>query len=180
MVSSTNPYGRILGFLDRSRYDFFQVAPQLYSRGWVDPVPDPLLFFVVPGIEPGASGSVARNSLYGFASWTNYLSAFLQAIWKTPSGIRNHSEMLINVSILWTFDTLLYVSTLGQIFDTSESYWAEGEAPEVSQLMRRKLLEIYKTPWFITRELFALGLHMCPCGTKSDHPPLQILYAFIR
>jgi hypothetical protein len=33
---------------------FYQVAPQLYSRGWVDPVPDPLLFFlVVPGIEPG-------------------------------------------------------------------------------------------------------------------------------
>jgi hypothetical protein len=32
-VSVTNPYGRILGFLDRSRYYFFQVAPQLYSRG---------------------------------------------------------------------------------------------------------------------------------------------------
>jgi hypothetical protein len=33
---------------------FYQVAPQLYSRGWVDPVPDQLLFFlVVPGIEPG-------------------------------------------------------------------------------------------------------------------------------
>jgi hypothetical protein len=36
---------RILGFLDRSRYFFFQVAPQLYSRGWVDPVLGPLLFF---------------------------------------------------------------------------------------------------------------------------------------
>jgi hypothetical protein len=33
VVSVTNPYGRILGFLDRSRYYFFQVAPQLYSRG---------------------------------------------------------------------------------------------------------------------------------------------------
>jgi hypothetical protein len=33
---------------------FYQVAPQLYSRDWVDPVPDPLFFFflVVPGIEP--------------------------------------------------------------------------------------------------------------------------------
>jgi hypothetical protein len=31
------------GFLDRSRYFFIQVAPQLSSRGWVDPVPDPLL-----------------------------------------------------------------------------------------------------------------------------------------
>jgi hypothetical protein len=33
VVSVTNPYGRILGFLDRSRYYFFQVAPKLYSRG---------------------------------------------------------------------------------------------------------------------------------------------------
>jgi hypothetical protein len=33
VVSVTDPHGRILGFLDRSRYFFFQVAPQLYSRG---------------------------------------------------------------------------------------------------------------------------------------------------
>jgi CBS-domain-containing membrane protein len=32
VVSVTDPYGRILGFLDRSRYFFFQVAPQWYSR----------------------------------------------------------------------------------------------------------------------------------------------------
>jgi hypothetical protein len=30
VVSVTNPYGRILGFLDGSRYFFFQVAPKLY------------------------------------------------------------------------------------------------------------------------------------------------------
>jgi hypothetical protein len=33
VVNATAPYGRILGFLDRGRYYFFQVAPQLYSRG---------------------------------------------------------------------------------------------------------------------------------------------------
>jgi hypothetical protein len=33
VVSVTNPYGRILGFLDRSHYYCFQVAPQLYSLG---------------------------------------------------------------------------------------------------------------------------------------------------
>jgi CBS-domain-containing membrane protein len=33
VVSVTDPYGRILGFLDRSRYFLFQIAPQLYSRG---------------------------------------------------------------------------------------------------------------------------------------------------
>jgi hypothetical protein len=31
-----------LGYLDRGRYFSFQVAPQLYLRGWVGPVPDPL------------------------------------------------------------------------------------------------------------------------------------------
>jgi hypothetical protein len=33
VVSVTDPYGRIFGFLDRGRYFFYQVAPQLYSRG---------------------------------------------------------------------------------------------------------------------------------------------------
>jgi hypothetical protein len=37
VVSVTDPYCRILGFLNRRRYFFFQVAPHLYSRGWVDP-----------------------------------------------------------------------------------------------------------------------------------------------
>jgi hypothetical protein len=31
VVSVTDPYGCILGFLDLSRYYFFQIAPQLYS-----------------------------------------------------------------------------------------------------------------------------------------------------
>jgi hypothetical protein len=31
------------GFLDRSHYISIQVAPQLSSQGWGDPVPDPLL-----------------------------------------------------------------------------------------------------------------------------------------
>jgi hypothetical protein len=33
VVSMTDPYCRILGFLDRSRYFSFEVAPQLYSGG---------------------------------------------------------------------------------------------------------------------------------------------------
>jgi hypothetical protein len=48
---SLRPYSR---FSRQEPLLFYQVAPQLYSRGWVDPVPDLLLFFlVVPGIEPG-------------------------------------------------------------------------------------------------------------------------------
>jgi hypothetical protein len=63
VVSVTVTYGRILGFLDRSRYYFFQVAPHLYSRGWVDPVPDPLLLRKSgrAGNRTRASRSVART-----------------------------------------------------------------------------------------------------------------------
>jgi hypothetical protein len=43
MVSATYLHSHILGFLDRCHYFFFQVAPQLYSWDWVDPIPDPLL-----------------------------------------------------------------------------------------------------------------------------------------
>jgi hypothetical protein len=58
------PYGRILGFLNRSRYFFLQVAPQLYPWGWVNPVPDPLLLRNSGSAGNGTrtSGSVARNS----------------------------------------------------------------------------------------------------------------------
>jgi hypothetical protein len=64
VVSATDPYGHILGFLDQSHYGFFQVAPELYSRGLVNPVPDPLLLSLTgsAGNRARASGSVARNS----------------------------------------------------------------------------------------------------------------------
>jgi hypothetical protein len=46
---------------------FYQVAPQLYSRGWMDPVPDPLLFFSGgAGNRTRASGSVAKNFLASY------------------------------------------------------------------------------------------------------------------
>jgi hypothetical protein len=65
MVSVTDSYGRIIGLLDRSRYFFVQVAPQLYSRGWVDAVPDPLFLRKSGSAENRTwrtSGSVTRNS----------------------------------------------------------------------------------------------------------------------
>jgi hypothetical protein len=64
VVSVTDHHTRNLRFLGWSRYFFFQVAPQLYSRGWVDPIPDPLLLrkFGSAGNWTWTSGSVARNS----------------------------------------------------------------------------------------------------------------------
>jgi hypothetical protein len=61
----TDPYGSVSGFLDRSRYYFFQVAPRLhtYEAKWT---PFQTHYFsenlVAPGIETRASGFAARNS----------------------------------------------------------------------------------------------------------------------
>jgi hypothetical protein len=64
VVSVTNPYVLILGFLDRSRCYFFHEAPQLYSWGWVDSVTDPPLLRKSgsAGNRTRTSGSAARNS----------------------------------------------------------------------------------------------------------------------
>jgi hypothetical protein len=56
MVSATDPLAVNLSFQDRSRYFFIQVAPQLSSRGCVDPVPDPLLLR-----KSGSAGNRTRN-----------------------------------------------------------------------------------------------------------------------
>jgi hypothetical protein len=55
VVSVTDPYCLILDLLDRSRYLFFHVVPQLYSEAeWI---PFQTHYFsenlVAPGIEPG-------------------------------------------------------------------------------------------------------------------------------
>jgi hypothetical protein len=63
VVNVADPYGRNVDSLDRSHHFFFQVAPQLCSRGRVDPVPDPLLRKSgSAGNRTWTSGSVKRNS----------------------------------------------------------------------------------------------------------------------
>jgi hypothetical protein len=61
VVSATDPDGRVLGFLDRSRYFFFQVGLHeaeytLFQTSYFSEN------VVAPGIKPGNIGSVARNS----------------------------------------------------------------------------------------------------------------------
>jgi hypothetical protein len=57
VVSVTDPYGRILGFLDRSCYYFFQVAPHSIVLKEAEWTPFQTHYFsenlVVKGIEPG-------------------------------------------------------------------------------------------------------------------------------
>jgi hypothetical protein len=69
VVSVTDLHGLILGFLDRSPYFFFQVAPQLYSlkqkkllglssrANYTDRIPDPLLLR-----KSGSAGNRTRIS----------------------------------------------------------------------------------------------------------------------
>jgi hypothetical protein len=66
MVSMMSPYSRVFGFLDQSRYYFFQATLQLYSRGCVDLVPDPLLLWKSgsAGNRTRTSGSIGRNSAH--------------------------------------------------------------------------------------------------------------------
>jgi hypothetical protein len=56
VVSVKDPYGYILGFQDRCRYFFF-----LSSSSSVVLTTLYYTVLVVTGIEPGTSGSVARN-----------------------------------------------------------------------------------------------------------------------
>jgi hypothetical protein len=60
VVSVTDPYGSILGFLDPNCYFFFQVAPQLYEAEWTR---FPLLGKSgSAGNRTRTSGFLARNS----------------------------------------------------------------------------------------------------------------------
>jgi hypothetical protein len=60
VVSAADPLRPYSRFLDRSRYLFFQAAPQLYLGGWVNPLL--LRKSGRAGIEPKTSGFVASNS----------------------------------------------------------------------------------------------------------------------
>jgi hypothetical protein len=64
VVRSTDPYGRILGFLDRRSYFFFQVASDFTHEAEWAPFQNHYFSenLVVSGIEPATSGSAARNS----------------------------------------------------------------------------------------------------------------------
>jgi hypothetical protein len=55
VISVTYPYGRILGFLDRSRYFFFQEAPNCTHEAEWTPFQTHYFsdYLVAPGIESG-------------------------------------------------------------------------------------------------------------------------------
>jgi hypothetical protein len=73
VASAADPCVRILGLLEQCRYFFLQVAPRLYSRGWVDHVPDPLLLR-----KSDSSGNRTRDlCICSQESWPLYHSPCL-------------------------------------------------------------------------------------------------------
>jgi hypothetical protein len=56
VVSSTDSHDHIMEFLDQSCYYFFGVAPELYSRGCMDPVSEPLLLRTCSSAENRTQG----------------------------------------------------------------------------------------------------------------------------
>jgi hypothetical protein len=62
MVSMTDPYGRILGFLDRSRYISIKYLLSCTHKAEWTPFQTHYFFSGNAGNRNRASGSVARNS----------------------------------------------------------------------------------------------------------------------
>jgi hypothetical protein len=56
VVSATDPYGNILGFLDQSRYFFLPSSSSIVLTRLSGPVPDPLLL-----IKAGSAGNRTRD-----------------------------------------------------------------------------------------------------------------------
>jgi hypothetical protein len=108
---SLRPYSR---FSRQEPLLFFQVAPQLYPRGWVDPVPDPLFIriLVASGIEPGpldlkpgvmTTRPQRRTLRSTFVS--NYYSTIPTAIhhciiWATARFLKYKIKMYIHILIV--------------------------------------------------------------------------------
>jgi hypothetical protein len=93
-----DPHGRILGFLNRSRYYFFQVAPQLYSRNWLDPVPDPIIL--------RKSGSARNRTRDLWMCW--------QELWPL-----DHMSRTCSRSVKYTTTEVLFDIPRGKVFKSN-------------------------------------------------------------
>jgi hypothetical protein len=134
VVSTTDPYGRILRFLYRSRYYFFEAAPQLYSRGWVDPVPGPLLLRKSdragnrtgpPDMYPGTlTTRPQRRSTFFYITYKiqfvphrkhNTSPLYSQGLWPLdhrggPLTHKTHIHKCISIFMFLLFSLLLFVN----------------------------------------------------------------------
>jgi hypothetical protein len=94
-----------------SRYFFFQVAPQLYSRGRVDPVPDPLLLRKPGSAENRTvtSGFVARNSDHYITEAVYFLLHNKYKFSSYLAGSTIHLRCVARNSDLWTTEVVYFL-----------------------------------------------------------------------
>jgi hypothetical protein len=103
-------------FLDRSRYFCIQIAPQLSSRGWVDPVPDPLLLK-----KSGSAGNRTRDlwicsqelwTLYhrGILIYSNMDHNYICQIWPQIFLLFPYLQFLISYLKLQIFNVSIVIN----------------------------------------------------------------------
>jgi hypothetical protein len=143
----TDPYGRILGILDRNRYFFFQVAPQLFSRGWVDPVPDSLLLR-----KSGSSANRTQTS-------GSHIPPKRQLTFSGLQGVILQKETLLTTTAVGTWSPTQYPSPCQTIPDSFSGCHQRVILPVGSSYLAQfdtdagSLTEIptFETEWIISR-----------------------------
>jgi hypothetical protein len=118
-----------LSFLDQSHYFSIQVAPQLSSRGWVDPVPDPLFLR-----KSGSTGNRTQNLwMCSQELWpldhrgsliNNIVYVMLSNRWKLTLGKQSKRK--------WNgFNWLWWWTLVNTDMNQLSTYLAKGRGPSV-------------------------------------------------
>jgi hypothetical protein len=95
VVNAMNPHGRYFRFSRPEPLLFFQVAPQLSSRGWLGPVPDPLR-------KSGSAGNRTRDlCICSQELWPLEKSNFISVLLKMTS-----MSLILNASSVMTFQSI--------------------------------------------------------------------------
>jgi hypothetical protein len=164
---------------------FFCVAPQLYSRGRVEPVPDPLLLKKCgsAGNRTRTSGSVARNSDH----WTTEPVYFLlHNIYKFSSyltGNTIHLSSCARKSDHWTTEAVYFL--LRNVYKFSS--YLTGNTIHLRPVARNSdhwtteavyflLHNVYKSSLYLTGSI----IHLRSVARNSDHWTTEAVYFLLH
>jgi hypothetical protein len=164
VVSATDPYGSILGFLDRSRYFLFQVAPQLYSRCWVDRVPEPLLLR-----KSGSTGNQTQG--LWICSQKLWPLDYRRGIRHTECNIWNVFAAYVpwhcSVCCLDRAQTVLLTTLIRTLTSSCTFQCARNSGPagdETYKTMTAFITQLYNTrPWILCRGTTDIGDNVSQC-----------------
>jgi hypothetical protein len=132
------PYSR---FSRQEPLLFYQIAPQLYSRGWVDPVADSLLFFSGSvGNRTRASGSVAKNSDHQTT----------EAVQKLNTCINIHHRCKFLDEIVTLLGIIILIAAAALVASHSATFINHAFSfPILSGLERNLTIWLQRTLWVI-------------------------------